>query len=84
MVQNLNARRVRGHATREPGLHRLVPNLGFEFIGEAIGAADDLLQESFQFRIALLVRSGGIRQDTAPRQSNEGAGEYRAQRPPRR
>jgi hypothetical protein len=58
VIQNLDTGFVRRHELRQPRLHRLVPNLGFVLIGEAIGTADDFLQQLFQFRIALLIGAG--------------------------
>ncbi len=71
MIQDLDPRFVRGHEASEAGLHGFVPNLGFELVGEAVGTADDLLQQSSELRLALLIGAGGAGQEATPHQSKE-------------
>src|SRR6202789_317512 len=81
MIQDLDPRFVRGYEPGEPRLHGFVPDFGIVFIREAVGVADDLLQQRLQFRVALLIGAGGARQGAAPGQSNESAGESAQRRP---
>jgi hypothetical protein len=55
VVEDVDAVLVRGDVLREPRLHDLVPDLGLVLVDEAIAAAEDLLQQLFELRIALLV-----------------------------